>query len=71
MERRDKEIENENNILLQKIFNIISSNKVIKRAPGPKSLNMVVRRKENDRINEQNRRMVLNLMDIKPTYRVQ
>jgi len=31
---------------------------------------MVTRRKENERINESNRRMVLNLMDIKPTYRV-
>lgn len=31
---------------------------------------MVTRRKENERINESNRRMVLNLMDIKPTYRI-
>jgi len=69
LEKREKEIENENNILLQKIFGIISSNKSVKRTPGPKSLNLILRRKENKRINESNRRIVLNLMNVAPTYK--
>jgi len=31
---------------------------------------MVTRRRENDRINESNTRMVMKLMEIKPTYRL-
>jgi len=65
--KREKDIEADNNMLLQKIFGILSSNKVTRHLPGPKSLNLVKRRKESRRINESNRRMVMNLMNVAPT----
>jgi len=68
-QKREKEVENDNNILLQKIFGIISSNSVYKKQPGPKSLNLVNRIKESKRINESNKKMVGHLMNIEPTYK--
>lgn len=55
---REKKVENDNNILLQKIFGIISGNNQYKKAPGPRSLNLVVRVKESKRINDSNKKMV-------------
>jgi len=54
---------------LQKIFGIISSNRVIKRTPGPKSLNLINRKKENKRINYENKQLLNNLVKVEPTYK--
>lgn len=57
-QKREKEVENDNNILLQKIFGIISGNNQYKKSLGPKSLNLNVRVKESKRINDSNKKMV-------------
>jgi len=67
--KREKEVENDNNILLQKIFGIISGNNQYKKSLGPKSMNLVTRVKESKRINSSNKKMVYNLMNVEPTYK--
>lgn len=63
---RDREIELENNILLGKLFGIIKSQKEIVQQPGPRSMNLVNRKNDIRRINQQNKVILTGLKSVKP-----
>jgi len=63
---RNREIELENNILLGKLFGIIKSQKEITQQPGPRSMNLVMRKNEIRRINQQNKVILTGLKTVKP-----
>ena len=68
---RENEIENQNMMLLEKLYSILSINTHSKAKKEQKSLNYPSRKKELGRINLENRSLYKSLVDVKPTVNLQ